>query len=346
MASASSSRSVTQKTSLKRNADHLEEVSASTSTTKVAKVFPIFSKPQASDFQWAKPLGRSGTCLHGVNLAPKLHAKVAAFDLDGCLIESSFGKKQDPSTFKWWRPIVPNKLKSLYEEGYTIVIFTNQALRGDKAIDNWKKKIPYIASALSEVPFHLYAATAKNGYRKPMPGMWYALEALFREDGVTIDSDKSFFVGDAAGRAGDFASTDRKLALNIGIPFSTPEEYFLGLPAAPYKLPGFNVSTLPTNLPSYTPSSTPLVPTNGAQEIVLFAGMPSLGKTSFFKKHFEPAGYIHVNQDTLKSRDKCIKRVEQVMKEGRSCVVDNTNRDQVTRKYYIDLSQRHRVPIR
>ena len=52
-------------------------------------------------------------------------------------------------------------------------------------------------------------------------------------------------MGDAAGRPNDHSSTDRKLALNIGIPFHTPEAYFLGLPEAPYTLPGFHVSTLP-----------------------------------------------------------------------------------------------------
>lgn len=37
------------------------------------------------------------------------------------------------------------------------------------------------------------------------------------------DKKATFFVGDAAGRADDFASTDRKWAINIGIPFHTPE---------------------------------------------------------------------------------------------------------------------------
>ena len=62
---------------------------------------------------------------------------------------------------------------------------------------------------------------------------------------VLSDIANSFFLGDAAGRPNDHSSTDRKLALNIGIPFHTPEAYFLGLPEAPYTLPGFHVSTLP-----------------------------------------------------------------------------------------------------
>ncbi|CAL1703869.1 unnamed protein product [Somion occarium] len=313
-------------------------------------VFPIFSKPSPSTFRWAKFLGPSGSCLHGMNLEPKPSTKVAAFDLDGCLIESSIGKKQDAlNPFKWWRPIVPSSLKELHNEGFAIVILTNQALRGATAIANWKKKIPTIADALSDVPFNIFAATAKDGFRKPMPGMWYGLEELFLRDGVSIaDREASFFVGDAAGRAADHAATDRKFALNVGIRFSTPEEYFLKLPQAPYKVTGFHVSSLPTNLPLYTPTATPLLPSSpkSTPEIVVFVGFPSLGKTSFYRRHFEPSGYVHVNQDTLKSRDKCIKAVEIAVQDGRSCVVDNTNRDAVTRKHYVDIAKRHKIHIR
>lgn len=73
--------------------------------------------------------------------------------------------------------------------------------------------------------------------------MWYELESLFATDGIVIgtptqralrvtsllragglsDRTTSFFVGDAAGRGGDFASTDRKWALNVDVPFFTPE---------------------------------------------------------------------------------------------------------------------------
>ena len=48
---------------------------------------------------------------------------------------------------------------------------------------------------------------------------------LFLDDVQELFTDlaASFFVGDAAGRHGDHASTDRKWALNIGISFWTPE---------------------------------------------------------------------------------------------------------------------------
>ena len=40
------------------------------------------------------------------------------------------------------------------------------------------------------------------------------------------DKQASFYVGDAAGRKGDHASSDREWAQNVGIPFYTPEQFF------------------------------------------------------------------------------------------------------------------------
>lgn len=87
-------------------------------------MFPIFEKKtggQSSTFQWLKPsLGPQKTCLHGVNLAPESRPKVAAFDLDGCIIQSSFPKKAKggaPPEFQWWRPNIPKKLKEVHESG-------------------------------------------------------------------------------------------------------------------------------------------------------------------------------------------------------------------------------------
>ena len=56
-------------------------------------------------------------------------------------------------------------------------------------------------------------------------------------------------------------------------------------------------------------------------EIVLFVGCPGLGKTSFYQRHFAPCGYVHVNQDTLKRRDKCIQLAEDAIRKSTSCVV-------------------------
>ncbi|KAG5636108.1 hypothetical protein H0H81_009104 [Sphagnurus paluster] len=296
----------------------VHEMSAHTeSPQKINKIHPFFAKKveqssseSTGSFKWLETLGR--TCLHGVNLSPKAFGKVAAFDLDGTLVrgpEFGHGNVKSVATptaphWGWWRPNVPEKLKEAVDSGYTVVIISNQALK-PAALKTWKLKISSIAAALPNIPFRLFAATAKDGYRKPMLGMWSELESILAKEGVTINKTESFFVGDAAGRQysnnkSDFSSTDRKWALNVGISFFTPEE------------------------------------------LVLFVGYPCLGKTSFYLRHFEPAGYAHVNQDTLKTRNNCVKEVQKVLKQGKN----NTNRNVATRKYYVDIARELNVPTR
>ncbi|KAG8910663.1 hypothetical protein FRC01_006202, partial [Tulasnella sp. 417] len=99
--------------------------------------------------------------------------------------------------------------------------------------------------------------------------------------------------------------------------------------------------------PLFTPTSTPLIPPNPVKpEIVLFVGYPAAGKTSFYKRHFAPAGYVHVNQDTLKTKPKCLAAVREAIAKGQSCVVDNTNRDLATRADYHKLAHQLNVSIR
>jgi len=74
-------------------------------------------------------------------------------------------------------------------------------------------------------------------------------------------------------------------------------------------------------------------------------------------------GYVHVNQDTLKTRDKCVKAAQEALREGKSCVIgrnysfilrfvstikatDNTNRNAATRKFYLDVAKTLNIPTR
>lgn len=177
-------------------------------------------------FQWLAPLGPTGSCLHGINLQPKASQKVATFDLDGTVIKSSFATKSaagQPPSWEWWRASVPDKLKELHETGYlnhndlsfaelmtpcsyAIVLISNQGIK-PAALKTWKEKIPLIGQAvnhfftryssmshhvipgplqLKDVPFRIMAATGKDQYRKPMPGMWHELERIFTEECVMI----------------------------------------------------------------------------------------------------------------------------------------------------------------
>ncbi|KAH9994624.1 polynucleotide kinase 3 phosphatase-domain-containing protein [Russula vinacea] len=326
--------------SVKRKRDHLgDSPGSSQSVPDRMPRYPNVPGDEGAEeqkpFRWLKPsLGSSRSCLHGVHLAPTASERVAAFDLDGT-------RQANGLEWEWWRAVVPQKLKEAHDSGFSVVLMSNQSLKSSELVE-WKKKIPLIAAAIPELPFRIFAATARDGHRKPMPGMWTELERIFAQDGITIDENDSYFVGDAAGRADDFASTDRKFALNVGVQFYTPEEYFLKISPAPYTLPGFHVSSLK----EYPQSSLAILPPDPQTEIVLFAGPPCLGKSTFFRTHFAPAGYVHVNQDTLGSRPKCIKAAEEALAAGKSCVIDNTNRDVQTRKYYLDLAKRLKVPAR
>ncbi|KAH9026819.1 polynucleotide kinase 3 phosphatase-domain-containing protein [Lactarius pseudohatsudake] len=356
---------------------------------KVPKLFSIFDKRGESDgkadaqaFRWLTPsLGPARSCLHGVHLAPRASLRVAAFDLDSTLIKfvrtGSKGNKRAAKTtsttngpeWEWWKAVVPQMLKETHDSGYSVVLISNQNIKS-AALTDWKKKIPLIAAAVPDLPFRIFAATAKDGYRKPMPGMWFELERIFAEEGVTIGQFGALllltvhsFVSKIRvllillvtppGAPATFASTDRKFALNIGVQFYTPEEYFLKIRPAPHTLPGFHVSSL-RECENMTYASfraqcspvAPVLPPDPHTEIVVFVGPPCLGKSTFYRTHFAPAEYVHVNQDTLGSRPKCVKAAEEALVAGKSCVIDNTNRDVQTRKYYLDVAKRLQVPTR
>lgn len=146
----------------------------------------------------------------------KKKTKIAAFDFDGTLVTSASGLKftKDPLDWRWWSPHVPPKLRALAAEGYTLVIVSNQAgitLKRKKPKDPqpdarrlevFKRKVE---AALADLDLELsvYAATERDGHRKPAVGMWNEFlgdrKLLEQED---VDLEGSVFVGDAGGRAG------------------------------------------------------------------------------------------------------------------------------------------------
>ncbi|KAF2287314.1 hypothetical protein GH714_039608 [Hevea brasiliensis] len=60
--------------------------------------------------------------------------KIAAFDFDGCLAKTSV-KRVGADAWSLMYPSIPDKLQSLYNDGYKLVIFTNES-----NIDRWKNK--------------------------------------------------------------------------------------------------------------------------------------------------------------------------------------------------------------
>ncbi|KAJ9108508.1 hypothetical protein QFC20_003414 [Naganishia adeliensis] len=278
--------------------------------------------------------------------------KIAMYDLDGTLIQPKSGAKfpKDAGDWRWWHGKVKPKLAEAHEQDFHLVIISNQNLK-DKALKEWRNKVSLICGDLpKDIPIRVLAATAKDQYRKPGTGIFDYLKELYEAKGLEIDELNSFYVGDAAGRVRDHNDTDRKFAVNAGLTFYTPEQYFKEDTTPPVyaEFKGFDAAAemkRMNDLPLVTPTNAPIIPTD-TREIVLFVGYPASGKTSFYNKYFKPHDYVHVNQDTLKSRDRCLAVVRETITFGKTgCVVDNTNRDAATRSLYVAMAKQLKVPI-
>uniref|UniRef100_A0A182PGC7 PNK FHA domain-containing protein n=1 Tax=Anopheles epiroticus TaxID=199890 RepID=A0A182PGC7_9DIPT len=286
--------------------------------------------------------------------------KVAAYDMDGTLIKTKSGNVFPKSVDDWQIafPEVPAKLKALHANGYKLVIFTNQAGigKGKVNIADFRRKIEALVRKLG-VPMQVFISTGSGKYRKPRTGMWEALcERQKQHAGVAIDPARCFYVGDAAGRPElkkpvkrkkDHSCADRLLAVNVGIRFLTPEQHFQNLPEQPWTKPEFDpreVCRLSANGPLLSPPGALLV--GPGQEVIVMVGFPGSGKSHFVRQHLAPKGYDVVNRDTLGSWQKCVVQMELSLRQGKSVAVDNLSPDVESRKRYVLVASRAKIPVR
>uniref|UniRef100_A0A1I8IHM9 FHA_2 domain-containing protein n=1 Tax=Macrostomum lignano TaxID=282301 RepID=A0A1I8IHM9_9PLAT len=168
--------------------------------------------------------------------------KCAVFDIDWCLIKPKSGGKwpKNASDWCWLFDSVPDKLKQLHSDGYRLLFISNQSgfEKGTTSPKEIMQKCELVISELG-VPADVILIGSVSHFRKPDIGAW---EFFVRDcnGGVEFDKSSSFFVGDAAGRPAsgshkkDFSCSDRMFAANIGLPFSTPEEFFLDEPKSEF----------------------------------------------------------------------------------------------------------------
>ncbi|XP_046565049.1 bifunctional polynucleotide phosphatase/kinase-like isoform X1 [Haliotis rubra] len=280
--------------------------------------------------------------------------KIASFDIDGTIITTQSGKVFATHSGDWkiMLPETFGKLKKLHAAGFKIVFFTNQMgiQRGKVKIDELKQKFTYIVEKLG-VPVQIFIASGSGIYRKPSTGMWKYMVKK-QNDGIRINMAESFYCGDAAGRPDkwtqgrkkDFSCSDRLFALNIGLKFYTPEEYFRDHKAAPFKLPEFDPRKLSATSEVVSPAGSSL--SSSTQEVAVLTGLPASGKSFFVKTNLIPKGYVHINRDTLGSWQKCVAHCNKALAEGKSVVIDNTNLDVESRARYLDCAKKGSVPCR
>lgn len=151
-----------------------------------------------------------------------LTEQIAGFDLDWTLVRSL--KDRFPVNSNDWKfmPNVLSILKCIQEQGYTIVIFTNQGYSGYKltiAIN----RINNILTELTRNNIYpwVFAATGRgSSFRKPCCAMYSVLQQYIPNIRYI------FYVGDAAGRIQDYDDNDKVFANNIGAKFFVPQEIF------------------------------------------------------------------------------------------------------------------------
>lgn len=287
--------------------------------------------------------------------------RVAGFDLDDTLIQKP--KRRGPQAGEWKiiDPVAGKKISGLARREYIIVVFTNQAgMTVTKNFDKqkWKDEMEALVEKLmgrtKNYYFAVYVAKRYDLYRKPNLGLWNLMKEDLKErfglSKLKI-SRKSFYCGDAAGRTapgafkkriypsskGDFSDADRKFALNIGISFCTPEEFFMGEPSpVPYEIKGFDPKKFMEDLEGAEYKFEPR-----KKELVVLVGPPGSGKTEFANKYIVPHGYVHISQDVCKTKQKCLELAEKALAKKKSVVVDNINPDVLSRMAYTSLAKKH-----
>jgi bifunctional polynucleotide phosphatase/kinase len=256
------------------------------------------------------------------------------FDVDGTLITSKSGRPWAKDANDWiFLGNVPDVLNEFKKAGWMIALISNQS-NWSKKTEEVKGKFESILAAIQKAhgwtPWLLLATGAKDTvYRKPGRGLY---DLLLTKLGLTEENigDKRM-VGDAADvedpeerktlfAAYRWANSDRKFAEAIGADFM-----------------------LPNNSVYFGKSKS--IKVSEAQELVLLMGNPGSGKSTTAKT-LEEQGYIHVEQDKTKTKEKTMKAVKAALEEGDSVIVDATHASEENRKLYEDLAEEKGIPFR
>ena len=248
------------------------------------------------------------------NLNDAVHReKMAAFDYDWTLVTPKGGKTfpSNIDDWEWLYPTIPEKIKNYYEDGFMIVIFTNQS-------KDWKhEQIKLVAASLG-IPIFIVVATSKCDY-KPNPKLFN----LFIGDD-RINKEKSFFIGDAIGRSSDFSDSDKVFAENIGIPCYCPEQVF-------------HVKTEIINIPS--------IPLSDEKQIIIMMGYPGSGKSTIAKNICKNNSFICIEGDIYKTSTKMIKASLEHISQNKSIVFDATNSSSKKRKEYVEVGKKYNYKV-
>lgn len=277
----------------------------------------------------------------------KIQNKICAFDLDGTLVKTKYDKRfpVDSNDWEFLLPSIPERLKQLYESDFQLYIITNQAgIKMQKQSErDVTDRICNILTAIG-VPITVYIPTAKDYWRKPNTSIFEKYILQNRTDPPEI-----LYVGDAAGRKGDFADTDRKFAYNL---YLLMKYLYPGLPKS--KHPGFRTETefFNPNKPQHEAKhwrgfdpAEYLKTTTNSNELtlppepfmIIMIGPPGSGKSTVANM-LKNNKTVVINRDSLGTIPKCITMAKQAISSKQNIIIDNTNPTNDDRKKFTDLT--------
>lgn len=248
---------------------------------------------------------------------PTYRTKMAAFDYDWTLVCPK-NEKTFPTDVNDWKFLYPNiksKLKKYYDDGFMLVIFTNQS-------KEWKLEQLQIVMKELNLPIFMPLGNYKVNKDEGKP---HSLIFNFFLGNNTINKEESFYVGDALGRKGDWSDTDKLFAENISVKYYSPEEIF-------YVKKEFEL---------------PKIELSDKKEIVIMVGYPGSGKTTIVNHICKSNNnYIAIHGDTYKTTPKMLKAAKELINQNKSIIFDATNSSIKKRKNYIEFGKKHNYLIK
>lgn len=248
----------------------------------------------------------------------KERKKVAIFDMDWTLIKPLEGRRfpKNADDWQWLRESVPEVVRGYARKEYRIVLLTDQS-------KDWKLDTVKRVLAGLDVPAVAIVAFAKELQKPNTEGFLKVLG----EKGYNMAD--SVYVGDAAGRAGDWAGVDKEVAEKLGVgKFMVPEEAF---PLGEWKVDMEKVMG------------------SGEREVVIMVGYPGSGKSTLAKRLEETGKYYRVDGDKFGTPAKMLQEGEKVLGKGTgglSVVFDSTNGTREKRRLFIEFARKHDLKAR
>lgn len=255
------------------------------------------------------------------------------YDLDHTLIKNKSGRVHPKSE---------DDIEKMYDNTFNeinksnVVIFTNQKGLLNKSglsKDEWLNRLRYVTNAINK-KYIIFVAIGEDGYyeengkyylyRKPGVGMYKRFMLLNKG----ICSVSNIYVGDALGREGDYSSSDMDFGKNCEMSVKSPEEFFKCEIIKKNKIENVNIPNI----------------VKGERELIIMVGSPASGKSTFVSEVY--GDYKRVNQDILKTREKCVKYAKNYMLSGYNVVIDNTNPTKEVRKLYINMAKEYNYNVK